>query len=347
MGKKIIRLTESELYSIVKRVIKEEVIDKSYYRIEGTGLIFQIIDGKLYTAKLYRNGEVEPEYALNGDLYDFKVNYKTGEIVDEDYNQNVEYTDWAWQNITAANVQPMQYNGVDYRFIAVVPSDASSKNAAIGKPIVYTAKISQLEVSALKAAGFTQSNDDTISPNTYHKKGGIGIYIQLFPGANRTSYYPGGSTDKVTTTTTTTVPKNGKPFELNITSPFKFDSTELTDTAQAEFNKFIQSVKDNYKDISGNVQVICSSSIDGDPEGKVKTGQKRYDYDMDLSNRRAQTIVATLNSSLPGFKLKFVPKGIGQTDQYAVGKKWPEVKNQDETAPNRRLIIKLPSLMKT
>ena len=67
---------------------------------------------------------------------------------------------------------------------------------------------------------------------------------------------------------------------------------------------------------------------------------------MDLSKNRAQSIVSILKNNLPETKLNFIPKGIGQTDQFALGKKWPEITNQNETAPNRRLIIKLPKIMK-
>ena len=67
---------------------------------------------------------------------------------------------------------------------------------------------------------------------------------------------------------------------------------------------------------------------------------------MDLSKKRAETIASLLKNSLPGIKLNFIPKGIGETDQFAKGKKWPDVTDENQTAPNRRLIIKLPQIMK-
>jgi outer membrane protein OmpA-like peptidoglycan-associated protein len=160
--------------------------------------------------------------------------------------------------------------------------------------------------------------------------------VKLYPSAGHTSYYsgePDPTPDPI-------------PFELNIESPFKFNEVYLTDEAQKEFTDFIESIKTNYANATGDVQVISSASIDGDPEGKVASGQKRKDYDMDLSKKRAEAIVSTLKNSLPGIKLNFIPNGIGETDQFAPGKKWPKVTNQNETAPNRRLIIKLPQIMK-
>jgi outer membrane protein OmpA-like peptidoglycan-associated protein len=215
------------------------------------------------------------------------------------------------------------------------PTDKSK----VGSPTLYTAKIIKQDLSLLKGR-YEESKDDTISPVMYVKKGGYGILIQLFPGASA-KYF----SNKPTPETPEDRPED-IPFELNIESPFKFNEVNLTDEAQKEFIDFIKSIKTNYSDATGDVEVISSASIDGDPEGKVASGKTRKVYDMELSKKRAETIVSTLKNNLPGIKLNFIPNGIGQTDQFAPGKKWPEVTNQNETAPNRRLIIKLPQITK-
>jgi outer membrane protein OmpA-like peptidoglycan-associated protein len=124
---------------------------------------------------------------------------------------------------------------------------------------------------------------------------------------------------------------------LNIDSPFIFDKTDLTPDAKQKFNEFIENIKKYYKNVSGNVDVITSSSIDAEPQSKEK-------YNMELSKRRANAIIELLKSSLGETSLTFIPKPLGQTDQFAPGKKFPEVKNSNETAPNRKLIIKLPKI---
>jgi outer membrane protein OmpA-like peptidoglycan-associated protein len=126
-------------------------------------------------------------------------------------------------------------------------------------------------------------------------------------------------------------------IELNIESPFVFDKTILTPEAQQQFNQFVEKVKKNYQEVSGNVDVITSASIDADPVQKQQ-------YNMDLSTRRANAIIELLKSSLGKTSLTFTPKPIGQTDQFAPGMKWPEIKDNSKTAPNRRLIIKLPKI---
>jgi outer membrane protein OmpA-like peptidoglycan-associated protein len=128
-------------------------------------------------------------------------------------------------------------------------------------------------------------------------------------------------------------------IKLDIQSPFEFDKTTLTSEAEIEFKKFIEKVKSNYQGVSGNVEVIASASIDGDEN------QKR-DYNQKLSDNRASTISNRLKTETGISTLNFIPKGIGQTDQFAKGMKYPEVKDVNQTAPNRRLIIKMPTLTK-
>ena len=137
-------------------------------------------------------------------------------------------------------------------------------------------------------------------------------------------------------------PEDTPEFEeikLDIQSPFEFDKTTLTPEAEIEFKKFIEKVKSNYQGVSGNVEVIASASIDGDEN------QKR-DYNQKLSDNRASTISNRLKTETGISTLNFIPKGIGQTDQFAKGMKYPEVKDVNQTSPNRRLIIKMPTLTK-
>lgn len=127
-------------------------------------------------------------------------------------------------------------------------------------------------------------------------------------------------------------------IELNIESPFVFDKTELTPEAETQFRGFIEKLKKDYQNVPSNVEVITSASIDAEPSSKEK-------YNMDLSTRRANAIIDRLKSELGQTKLTFIPKPIGQTDKFSPGLKWPEVKDNTKTAPNRRLIIKLPKLV--
>ena len=336
MGTKIIKLTESDLYRIVKRVIneqKEESEDNSYFSLGETGLAFKIVNGRLWSIKFDENGEPVLDKNLNGVLSDFRVDFNTEQVIGNEFNENVKLINDNWPGIKRANAAPRQ-SVFKYKFIAIVPDDAPKGSAPKGAPIIYTAEIAQAPQKNYFKVNrrYTQSENGEVGEKVYYKKGGWEYYLQLSSG-DYVMDYNSGEPNKDPN-------PNEKPFELNIESPFEFDKVTLTNDAKSSFNKFIESVKENYVNVQGDVEVICSASIDGAPD------QKRIDYDMNLSKKRAEAIVSILKANLPGTKLNFIPKGIGQTDQFAPGKKFPEVKDTNQTAPNRRLIIKLPQIMK-
>ena len=352
MGKKIIKLTESELYNIVKRVLQEqekEEEDDSFYRIDTEA--FKVVNGQLYQANVdYDNGDVKLVANFNGNINDFKVipDLRTGEgeVVGDEFKRNVALATENWQDLIRSNKSSTQYKGIPFPVYMLIPKPNNNYDKLklkgnedrIGTPTVFAISIGQYDKSL--ASQYKKSTDGTISFDTYIKSGGYIYLLYTNPSDYITEHLRFGN-DK---------PVDDKPvdetFELNIESPFKFNETNLTDEAKQEFKDFIKSIKTNYSDATGDVEVISSASIDEDPEGKLKTGQKRKDYNMDLSKKRAETIASLLKNSLPGIKLNFIPKGIGETDQFAKGKKWPDVTDENQTAPNRRLIIKLPQITK-
>jgi hypothetical protein len=160
-------------------------------------------------------------------------------------------------------------------------------------------------------------------------------------------------------------------IKLEITDPFIFDSTELTTTGTEKLNDFITQIKNvklkygekTYNEYiqflkTSGITVTTSSSIDEDPNGitadsnnpNTKTllacrepgGITRKEYNMCLSKERAAAIITKLNSSLTDLTGNFIPNPIGETDQFDMGAKWPEVKDNKLTAKNRILDIKLP-----
>jgi outer membrane protein OmpA-like peptidoglycan-associated protein len=344
--KKVIKLNESDILRMVKRILSEQDDEKTYYKLGATGLGFKIIDGKLYTVLFDRTtGEVTPKYALNGELYDFKVNVNTGEVLDEDYLTNIELTDNYWSDIVRSQVQPMQYNNVRYKFIAVAP-EGSPYKAAIGLPTVYTGDIGSEDISVLKSMGMTESKDTTISPMMYYKKRGKGYYIRLYPGARPGTKITSGGTPKKTTQS----PVN---INLDITEPFVFDKTELTPDAQIKIDKFITDLSTNLKKypkygefLLQNVPlVVAYSSRDKDPNDTVigklpacQSSKTRGDYNLCLSKQRAITIAKMIKEKT-GVDMN--PIGKGETTEFGSG--WTKEKptTNKETQPNRRFSIKI------
>ncbi len=343
--KKVIKLNESDILRMVKRILYEQDDEKTYYKLGATGLGFKIIDGKLYSVTFKPNGEVDPKWALNGELYDFKVDVKTGEVLDEDYVTNIEFTNHYWNDIIDARVQPMQYNNVRYKFIAVAP-DGSPYKAAIGKPTVYTGDIGSEDISVLKSIGMTESEDTTISPMMYYKKGGKGYYVRLYPGAiPGTKITPGG-----TPTKTTPTPIN---INLDITEPFVFDKTELTPDAQTKVDKFITDLSNNLTKypkygefLLKNVPlVVAYSSRDKDSNdtviGKLQACQSSKtigEYNLCLSKERANVIAKMIKEKTG---INITPIGKGETTEFGPG--WTKEKptTPKDTLQNRRFSIKI------
>jgi outer membrane protein OmpA-like peptidoglycan-associated protein len=136
-------------------------------------------------------------------------------------------------------------------------------------------------------------------------------------------------------------------FEKGLNDAFNFDQITLNDEGNKNLQDLINYAKQNYQGISANVPVICSASIDADPNQMVKGNMRRSDYNLQLSKRRANAIANMLTTQIGIDTLKFIPQGIGETDKFDTGKKWPEVKDKNQTVGNRKLIIQLPKLQKT
>jgi len=342
--KKVVKLNESDILRMVKRILSEQDDEKTYYKLGSTGLGFKIIDGKLYSVTFKSNGEVDPKWALNGELYDFKVDVKTGEVLDEDYVTNIAFTDHYWGDIVRSQVQPMQYNNVRYKFIAVAPEGTPYK-AAIGLPTVYAGDIVAEDISVLKSMGMTQSENTTISPMMYYKKGGKGYYIRLYPGAR-----PGTKIEPTISQKNTTTPTN---ISLDITEPFVFDKTELKPEAQNKIDKFITDLNGYLKTypkyskfLLQNVPLVIGySSRDKNSNdtviGKLPTCQSSKtigDYNLCLSKERAN-VIAKIIKEKTGVTMN--PIGKGETTEFGPG--WTKEKSTtpEQTQPNRRFLIKV------
>ena len=252
------------------------------------------IRDRLYTASVDEEGYPTLLSNLNGVLSDFKIlldlssGEPEGEPVDSKFVENVDLATTYWQNIINYDAAPIAYKNIKFKLFGIVPKSSKFKSNQIGTPMVFGANISVLDKNYFKEFGsnsqYKESEDGTISAYTYIRKNGKSYILSFVPGQYTTSFISGKPEETPIET----------PFELNVESPFEFDSVSLTPEAQIEFDKFIQSIKTNYANATGDVQVTCSASIDGDPEGKVASGKTRKVYDMELSKKRAEAIVSTL-----------------------------------------------------
>lgn len=156
-----------------------------------------------------------------------------------------------------------------------------------------------------------------------------------------------------------------KPIGMKAKDPFIFNTTDFLENTLGiiddfvndiysikkskdpkAFEKYIQIVKNKKQ-----IPVKAYASIDDDPnqvidyvEGKNAVEgcggkRKRGDYNQCLSQKRADKVAQILNSKIPELSGIFVGQGMGETDKFAPGKKWPEIKDKSKTEENRIFIV--------
>ena len=152
-----------------------------------------------------------------------------------------------------------------------------------------------------------------------------------------------------------------RPIEIQfrIGNPFVFNSVDFLPEGQTQFDKKIKELNDifekqpDYKEFlkQNPINILGFSSRDDDPEGPrpsqgwpfspCSNRAKRKDYNLCLSQKRAERVAELLSSQYPD--LKFDPKGMGENCDS--GNCWkPGKKNHDskETAMDRRFEVRLP-----
>ena len=67
---------------------------------------------------------------------------------------------------------------------------------------------------------------------------------------------------------------------------------------------------------------------------------------MNLSQRRAQYIADRLRNETGITTLKFIPHGMGETNQFGPAWSKQNPTTPDQTRPNRRLVIQFPEIEK-
>lgn len=184
-------------------------------------------------------------------------------------------------------------------------------------------------------------------------------------------YRPAYGTEKITPTTTET--EEFVPLQIGdaISDPFAYDSADLSAEGIKLLKNFAKQFTDKkinspklYQDYLNSLKgqtitVNAYASIDEKSDAIMtggytacnKANQTRKAYNQCLSEARAQNVVNELKILLPDFfspnsGITFTPVGVGETEEFAKGKKWPNA-TKDETLPNRRYTVVLPTFSKT
>lgn len=316
---------------------------------------------------------------INGNHQEFVVNVLNGEITNEQFKNNESLVKQFGGFVMVNKEQrPTKTNGIQLLMISFDKN--KSTDIPTGVPALCTTEILIGDITQMVKGGSRRERTETptINYDNYYipknrrewkvikdnlttetnlewkniRRGGYGVYLKPNWGDSF-------------------VPKKEviAPIEvsLNLSNPFEFNSTILSGDGNEKFLEFITKIKDveemygteifnkyiNFLRRQRGIKVTTSSSIDQDPNQVVVydqtnsvqgcEGQKRRrDYNKCLSEKRAQAIINLINEQLPELSGVFVVDALGETDQFDVGKKWPEYTNSNDTKNNRILKIKLP-----
>jgi len=400
MGKKIIKLTESELYNIVKRVLQEQDIQTltDQQTVEKLGKeLNQII--KSVQDDVFRNFMLQfTEVEEANIVLKLKVGEKfTGQelVLTPD-----EYGDYVLDYPEAFNL-----GGVPIQeFLTTIYRNPSYQTLFKNQPIVKE-KLDKVTVNCIMYPGGGKINQ-TIDDNG-KSSGGMTFTVAFGEGRGELDMkVPFSLIDLFNTTDGLTFVYDKKTFaELSLgnarlkleelyigdwlpklksekipqefvsitldnsgTEPFVLDSTEIHPDSVGKIDEFVNQIKGVQTRYGNNVYqkyieflksnpiiVNAYSSINQDPSkkmsGKVQACNgygdgTRGQYNLCLSQKRAEVIANKLNSALPQLG-NFKGVGMGETDKFDKGKKWPTFTSDKDTLLNRRFEVILPNFSMT
>lgn len=366
MGNKVIRLTEADIEKIVRNVLKEQ--QESQILPCPSGGVFKLEGSSLFWAnnendKFYEIWEigVKPTYKFQNNSV-LPVGYL--ELQSRIFTDN----SYQYQAMKGANIAPKNYNWSN-SVTDKIYFYSLDEEGNIHGDVTTVIKVGSNTVRNLDSLGNVlgsdgdlpeRSGDGTIVwGDTYVRVNGKVNLIAVRSLGNKLNYRAPSRT------TTTRKPKPAiEKLEMSLTDMFVFDTIDFVNDARAieQINKFVAQLKqydnefnteqNSFKNhiIKSEPKVYGYASIDNDPTEKItgkfspcKGKSTKSDYNKCLSQYRADKVTEIINDGLSGTGMDiFKSVGMGETDKFAPGMKWPEVKDTKKTAPNRRVYTYIP-----
>ena len=399
MGKKIIKLTESELYNIVKRVLQEQDIQTltDQQTVEKLGKeLNQIIKSVQedifrqftleFSKELYepyvqiglvtnKGEELILKYKERGDLYVFKYpkRFNLGGVPIQEYLTTI-YKNPTYQ--TLFNNQPVVKEKLDNVTVDCFMFASGGKENQIVDKNGESSGFITFNGAFRPGEGELDMNVPFSIIDLFNSEGGLTFNFD--PDENILFWLDFSNATLLLKElyicdclpTLKSKPEEFVSITLDNsgTEPFVLDSTEIHPDSVGKIDEFVSTIED-VKNKYGNevyqkyIQFLKSnpiivnaySSINADPSkkmsGKVQACKgygdgTRGQYNLCLSQKRAEVIANKLNSALPQLG-NFKGVGMGETDKFDKGKKWPTFTSDKDTLLNRRFEVKLPNFSMT
>ena len=365
MGNKVIRLTEADIRKIVRSVLKEQ--EESELIPCPSGGVFKKDGSKL----LWANNENDKFYEIweVGAKPTFK--FENNRVIPVGYldaqSQIFDDGTFMYQALRGANILPLQRkfsNQITKTILFYsldeegrIHGDASTVIKVPRNVVKNDEKLTGLLASDGTLPERSQDNDIVFGDTYVRINSDVLITVRSL-----------GPQLRYSTPAKTTTTRKPKPvidrLEMSLTDMFVFDTTDFVDDARAtaQINNFIglltkyakefNTEQNNFKNhiIKSEPKVYGYASIDNDPTEKTtgkfspcKGQSTKHDYNKCLSQYRADKVTEIINDGLSGTGMDiFKAIGVGETEKFAPGMKWPEVKDPKRTAPNRRVYTYIP-----
>lgn len=365
MGNKVIRLTEADIRKIVRSVLKEQ--EESELIPCPSGGVFKKDGSKL----LWANNENDKFYEIweVGAKPTFK--FENNRVIPVGYldaqSQIFDDGTFMYHALKGANILPLlrKFSNQITKTILFYSLDEEGRIHGDASTVIKVPRNvvkNDEKLTGLLASDGTlpeRSQDNNIVFGDTYVRINSDVLITVRSLGPQLRY----STPAKTTTTRVPKPVIDR-LEMSLTDMFVFDTTDFVDDARAtaQINNFIglltkyakefNTEQNNFKKhiINSKPIVFGYASRDQDPAEKItgkfspcKGQPTRGDYNKCLSQYRADKVTEIINDGLSGTGMDiFKSVGVGETEKFAPGMKWPEVKDPKRTAPNRRVYTYIP-----
>ena len=361
--KKIVRLTESDLEKIIRRVLEEQQENPNVNFVDVIGGILKIEGSSLFWAQ----DEKSPYTKIwdENAVFSFKVDKTQGRYEPTGYFGLQEkifspdgYTrTYTWSSMKSLGINPRgdkwqrQINDQ-----SILCYTLTTNNEVSGTAVSIIEMTNRQVKEQTELSRFGAYNGKKLERSREGNLVWGQTYVRIGRNRNLVVVKLSGKSISGQPESIPTIPPKKIKLTLPLVDSFLFDTIEFVNDSEAnqkimdfvnDLKKYDEMYPQTFRNhVKQSKPVVYGyASIDADPNESI-TGKfqpcrgesTRGEYNKCLSQHRADKLAEILNSNLSDVEMNvFEGVGVGETDKFAKGMKWPQVTDNTKTAPNRRV----------